>query len=94
MTCPLPCFGQKTQLILQLRRFVCIDQTCKRKIFTERLTDFIQPHARTTIRLSKVQQQIGLLLGGEPGKQLSSFLGMPCSADMGERALIYCEPGF
>ncbi|QEG17286.1 ISL3 family transposase [Gimesia maris] len=77
----LPCFSQKTQLILQVRRFVCINQTCKRKIFTERLTDLIQPHARTTIRLSKIQQQIGLLLGGEPGKQLSSFLGMPCSAD-------------
>ncbi|WP_417393330.1 ISL3 family transposase [Gimesia sp.] len=77
----LPCFGQKTQLILQVRRFVCINQSCKRKIFTERFNDLIQPHARTTIRLSKVQQQIGLLLGGEPGKKLSSFIGMSCSAD-------------
>lgn len=77
----LPCVGQKTQLILQVRRFVCINKSCKRKIFTERLVELVQPYARTTIRLSKVQRQIGFLLGGEPGKQLSRFLGMPCSAD-------------
>jgi len=45
-TSDLPCFGQKTRLIMQVRRFVCGNETCDRKIFTERLTDLIQPHAR------------------------------------------------
>ena len=33
----LPCCGQRVQWLMQVRRFRCLNASCKRKLFTERL---------------------------------------------------------
>ncbi|WP_236601324.1 transposase family protein [Ktedonobacter sp. SOSP1-52] len=46
----VPCTGQRVQLFLTVRKFTCRNLYCERKVFAERLPDFVKPWARTTIR--------------------------------------------
>ena len=77
----LPCFGQPSQIELEIRRFFCDNAVCPRKIFAERLPDVAESYARTTKRLHQTQIQLGMALGGEPACRFAQVLGMPCSAD-------------
>jgi transposase len=63
-----------------VRKFVCRDSTCTRRIFTERLPDFVATYARKTCRLVKALQAIGAALGGNAGAQLAARLQLPTSA--------------
>src|ERR1700681_1585277 len=45
-----PCAGRCVQLFLTVRKFSCCNVYCPRKVFAERLPDFVEPRARTTIR--------------------------------------------
>ncbi|GHP00367.1 hypothetical protein KSF_104140 [Reticulibacter mediterranei] len=47
----LPHAGQKIILKLRVRRFSCRNPLCIRHIFTERLSDLVQPWAQMTNRL-------------------------------------------
>ena len=47
----LPCGGQHLHLVLHVRKFFCDTANCVQKIFVERLTPFIEPWARVTLRL-------------------------------------------
>ncbi len=49
----MSCAGRRVRFILHVRKFFCDEQTCVRKIFTERLVPFIQPWARVTTRFFK-----------------------------------------
>jgi len=49
-TADLACGGRRVQLILHVRKFFCHHSECTRKIFTERLSPFLEPWARTTSR--------------------------------------------
>jgi transposase len=51
------------RLKLHVRRSVCVNTTCARRTFAERLGEQIQPYARRTKRCVSQLQAIGLLLG-------------------------------
>ena len=62
-------------LQLQVRKFFCLNSTCSRRIFTERLPQVAAPWARKTVRLVDRLQSIGLALGGGAGARLADQLG-------------------
>lgn len=72
----LPSGGRRVVLSLLLRKFFCDTVQCRRRIFTERLPDFIQPWARLTDRLSRSLEAIGFATSGEAGSRLAPQVGM------------------
>lgn len=64
---------------LRVRKFFCINTECKRRIFTERLANIVQPWARRTIRLASQLTSIALASGGAAGVRLSQRLGFNIS---------------
>ena len=75
----LPCAGRPIRLILRVRKFFCRNPTCQRKVFTERLPDFIAVSSRLTIRLRTAVQEIGFESSGKGGERLGGKLEMPVS---------------
>jgi transposase len=75
----MSCAGRRVRFILHVRKFFCDEQTCVRKIFTERLVPFIQPWARVTTRFFQAMEDIGLATSGMLGARLGDRLGMPAS---------------
>jgi transposase len=64
---------------LCVRKFVCTNAQCSRRIFTERLPGVVAPWARQTQRLVAWLMAIGLALGGAAGARLSRCLGLTVS---------------
>jgi len=60
---------------LRVRKFVCANVQCPRRIVTERLPNVVAPWARRTRRLAAWLLAIGLALGGAAGVRLSRCLG-------------------
>jgi transposase len=60
---------------LRVRKFVCTNAQCPRRIFTERLPEVVAPWARRTRRLVAWLIAVGLALGGAAGVRLSRRLG-------------------
>ena len=77
----LPCLGRCVRLQVAVRRFVCPQSDCPRRIFAERLPGFAAPWARTTDRLRQTQTDIGSSLGGEAGARLAARMAMTTSPD-------------
>jgi transposase len=77
----LPCLGRCVRLQVAVRRFVCPQSDCPRRIFAERLPGFAAPWARTTDRLRQTQTDIGSSLGGEAGARLAARLAITTSPD-------------
>ncbi len=75
----VPCGGRKVTLALTVRKFVCGTPACPRKIFTERVSEFVQAYARMTNRLSEAIQMLGFATCGEVGERLAPKLGMQTS---------------
>lgn len=75
----VPCAGRQVQLILHVRKFRCETADCPRHVFTERLAPFLEPWARTTTRLSKTIEAIGLATCGELGARFAPHLGIATS---------------
>jgi transposase len=76
----LPWGTRAVHLQLTVRKFLCQNSTCARRIFTERLPDLVAPSARKTHRLITVLRAIGMALGGQPGVRLAARLRLPTSA--------------
>ena len=76
----LPWGALAVRIQLMVRKFVCRHATCMRRIFTERLPDFVATYARKTCRLVKALQAIGAALGGNAGARLAARLQLPTSA--------------
>src|SRR6266571_1274859 len=72
----LPCGGQQLRLLVQVRKCFCEVTTCARKIFSERLTPFVDAFARVTRRLHQIVQVIGLATGGRLGVRVTDRLGI------------------
>jgi transposase len=89
----LPCLGRRVRLQVIVRRFICTQSDCPRRIFAERLPGFAAPRARTTDRLRQAQTDIGSSLGGEAGSRLSARLGMATSPDTLLRRVKRLEDG-
>lgn len=64
---------------MRVRKFFCLNANCKRRIFTERLTNVTAPWARRTLRLAQQFTTIGLALGGAAGVRLSRRDGFTVS---------------
>jgi len=75
----LPCTGRPIRVLFTVRKFFCRNPTCSRKVFTERLPDFIEASSRLTKRLRMAVQEIGFATGGKGGEHLSDKLGIPIS---------------
>src|SRR5712691_9975391 len=75
----LPCTGRPIRLLLTVRKFFCRNPGCSRKVFTERLPDFIEVSSRLTKRLRTAVQEIGFATCGKGGEQLSDKLAMGIS---------------
>src|SRR5579859_3477637 len=54
------CGGRQVQFLLTMRKFFCHNALCQRKVFTERVPQFVESWARMTIRLGLALQSIGL----------------------------------
>jgi transposase len=67
---------------LTVRKFVCCNPDCARRIFTERLPDLVESYARKTTRLVSALRSIGLALGGQAGARLARRLRYPTSPAM------------
>src|SRR5579859_5667815 len=72
----LPSGGKRICLHVLVRKCFCDVSTCMRKIFAERLTPFVEPLARVTVRLFHVVQALGLATGGMLGARLAERLGI------------------
>jgi transposase len=81
----LPCAGRPIRLVFTVRKFFCRNPACLRKVFTERLADFIKTSSRLTKRLRTAVQDIGFATGGKRGEHLGDKLAMPIS----ETAVLY-----
>ena len=75
----LPCTGRPIRLVLTVRKFFCRNPACSRKVFAERLPDFIEVSSRLTKRLRTSVQDIGFATCGKGGESLGNKLGMPIS---------------
>jgi len=75
----LPCGGQHLSLLLHVRKFFCEETTCTQKIFLERLTPFLKPWARVTLRLFQIVQTLGLATGGRLGVRVTERLSIQTS---------------
>lgn len=76
-----PAFGHQVRLQMMVRRFLCHEPDCPRRIFAEPLDRFAAKHARTTTRLAQTQRAIGSSLGGEAGARLAAKTAVPTSPD-------------
>jgi transposase len=75
----LPWGAARVRWQLHVRKFVCANGQCPRRIFTERLPEVVAPWARRTRRLVAWLIAIGLALGGVAGVRLSRRLGCTLS---------------
>jgi transposase len=76
-----PAFGHPVRLRMTVRRFLCPEPECPRRIFAEPLDGFAAKQARTTTRLAQTHLAIGSALGGEAGARLAEEIGVPTSPD-------------
>jgi transposase len=77
----LPWADFKIELLVQIRRFYCINQKCRRLTFSQRLGKAIPAYARRTQRCTNQLQVLGLALGGKAGSRMAKTLKIPTSAD-------------
>jgi transposase len=76
----LPWGMHPVRIQLRVRKFVCRNTTCTRRIFTERLPDLVATYARKTHRLITALRAIGMAIGGQAGARLATRLRVPASA--------------
>src|SRR5262249_46485936 len=60
----LPWQGVAFRLRLHVRRFFCDQRACPRAIFTERLPGLVAPYGRRTLRLARLVELVGMVVGG------------------------------
>jgi transposase len=78
----LPASGRSVRIRMTVRRFRCVGETCRTRIFAEGLEGTIGGrYARRTSRLDCIVHQLGLALGGRPGQGFARRLMLPVSKD-------------
>jgi hypothetical protein len=65
--------------MLTVKKFFCRVSDCPRKIFVERLDDFLAVSSRLTMRLRSAVQEIGFATSGKGGERLTHKLSLPAS---------------
>jgi len=56
-------------------------QLCQQHIFAGSLSPFAEHHQQSSVALQKLQQQFGLIAGGNAGKRAASSIGVQTSAE-------------
>jgi transposase len=77
----LPWQGVAIRVELTVRRFICMNDSCSRKIFAEQLPSIVKRYARKTARLNDALTLIGFAIGGEAGAKVAKRLSMTTSPD-------------
>jgi transposase len=72
----LPWEGVPVSILLQTRKFFCVGETCRRRIFTEPLPGTVLRYGRRTLRSAEALDWITLVAGGEAGARLARRLGL------------------
>src|SRR5262249_32565011 len=75
----LPWAHLRVRVHLRVRKFFCSTRHCQRRIFTERLPQFVAPLALRTRRLARTLGRLAVALGGAAGARLSQQLGLRVS---------------
>ena len=75
----LPWGALAVSIQLTVRKFICRNASCARRIFTERLPTLVAAYARKTHRLVRALRAIGMALGGNAGARLAAHLRLPTS---------------
>jgi transposase len=75
----LPWGTRPVHIQLTVRKFVCQNPSCERRIFTERLPELVAAYSRNTHRLATTLRMIGMALGGEAGVRFAARLRLPTS---------------
>ncbi len=75
----LPWGGIRATLRVRARRFACPVDAWERKVFCERLTEFVPVYGRRTHNARAFLERIGLALAGRAGARLAQAQGMPVS---------------
>jgi transposase len=88
-----PCVGRQLQLRLSVRKFLCRNPDCSRKVFTERIPDLVEPWARMTTRLREQITSIGLATCGKGGVRLGDRLGIETSRNTTLRRIMDLPDG-
>lgn len=68
----LPVSASQTRLRIEVRRFYCLNPTCRRRTFAEGPMTLLAPRARRTRRLGEAQARVGLACGGAQAARVSS----------------------
>lgn len=87
----LPMIGSQTLLILNTRKFYCLNINCIRKVFTERFSEHIVNRKTVTRRLNEKFLKIASLMGGNGGVRICQLMNIPVSSSTLIR-LIHQEP--
>jgi transposase len=66
-------------IVLEVCKFFCLNETCPRRIFTERLPTIVAPWARRTRRYAEQLTAIALSLGGSAAVRLGQHLNAEAS---------------
>jgi transposase len=77
----LPWHGVAIKLQLHSRKFRCLNQLCRQKIFCERLPKVVAVYARKTVRLNQALTLLAFALGGEAGARTACQLNLKISGD-------------
>lgn len=77
----LPLVDKGLVVELRARRFRCGNVGCSKKTFSEPFGDFLAPYARITQRLNRVLEQVGLMVGANPGARLLECFKLEVSSD-------------
>ncbi len=72
--------GRSLVLKLLVRKWICPEASCSRKIFAERFPGLVQRYARMTDRLIKILQSVGVMTNGADAAQIASSFGVPTTA--------------
>ncbi|HEY5003637.1 MAG TPA: ISL3 family transposase [Ktedonobacteraceae bacterium] len=75
----LPCTGCLVRIILSVKKFFCRNPECSRKVFTERIPEWIEPSSRLTTRLRTLIQAIGVAFNANGGARLATQMGIHVS---------------
>ena len=67
-------------LKLLVRKWICPEASCSRKIFAERFSGLVQRYARMTDRLIKLLQFVGVMTNGADAAQIASSFGVSTTA--------------
>jgi transposase len=75
----LPCQGRLVRLQIEVRRFRCVEPTCRRATFAEQFPDLAAAYARRTSRQAEALCEVAFALGGRAGAPLTKKLSLPTS---------------